>query len=85
MYQCGLLVPLSENSEMGLFDNLFIDIGDEQSIENDLSTYTPPLPFPSLSPPYRPDRDPPFQSHPTRGELRPCWPAGLPLGAFSYS
>lgn len=40
MYQCGLLVPLSENSEMGIFDNLFIDIGDEQSIENDLSTYS---------------------------------------------
>ena len=40
MYQCGLLVPLSENSEMGFFDNLFIDIGDEQSIENDLSTYS---------------------------------------------
>lgn len=40
MYQSGLLVPLSENSEMGLFDNLFIDIGDEQSIENDLSTYS---------------------------------------------
>ncbi|HEY4788354.1 MAG TPA: endonuclease MutS2 [Bacteroidales bacterium] len=40
MYQCGLLVPLSENSEMGLFDSLFIDIGDEQSIENDLSTYS---------------------------------------------
>jgi DNA mismatch repair protein MutS2 len=40
MYQCGLLVSVSENSEMGLFDNLFIDIGDEQSIENDLSTYS---------------------------------------------
>lgn len=40
MYQCGLLVPLSENSEMGVFDDLFIDIGDEQSIENDLSTYS---------------------------------------------
>ncbi|MDP4207803.1 MAG: Smr/MutS family protein [Bacteroidota bacterium] len=40
MYQCGLLVPVSENSEMGIFDNLFIDIGDEQSIENDLSTYS---------------------------------------------
>lgn len=40
MYQCGLLVPVSENSEMGLFESLFIDIGDEQSIENDLSTYS---------------------------------------------
>nr|MDA3780291.1 endonuclease MutS2 [Bacteroidales bacterium] len=40
MFQCGLLVPMSENSEMGLFDNLFIDIGDDQSIENDLSTYS---------------------------------------------
>ena len=40
MFQGGLLVPLSENSEMGLFDDLFIDIGDEQSIENDLSTYS---------------------------------------------
>jgi DNA mismatch repair protein MutS2 len=40
MFQCGLLVPVSENSEMGMFDNLFIDIGDEQSIENDLSTYS---------------------------------------------
>jgi DNA mismatch repair protein MutS2 len=33
-------VSVSENSEMGLFENLFIDIGDEQSIENDLSTYS---------------------------------------------
>jgi DNA mismatch repair protein MutS2 len=40
MFQGGLLVPMSENSEMGLFDDLFIDIGDEQSIENDLSTYS---------------------------------------------
>ena len=40
MCQCGLLVSVSENSEMGLFENLFIDIGDEQSIENDLSTYS---------------------------------------------
>lgn len=40
MLQCGLLVPVSENSEMGIFDNIFIDIGDEQSIENDLSTYS---------------------------------------------
>jgi DNA mismatch repair protein MutS2 len=40
MFQCGMLVPASENSEMGIFDNLFIDIGDEQSLENDLSTYS---------------------------------------------
>ena len=40
MFQCGLPVPMSENSEMGFFDQIFIDIGDEQSIENDLSTYS---------------------------------------------
>jgi DNA mismatch repair protein MutS2 len=40
MLQCGLLVPMSENSETGLFSGIFIDIGDEQSIENDLSTYS---------------------------------------------
>lgn len=40
MLQCGLPVPVLENSEMGIFDSLFIDIGDEQSIENDLSTYS---------------------------------------------
>jgi DNA mismatch repair protein MutS2 len=40
MLQCGLLIPLRENSEVGLFQTLFIDIGDEQSIENDLSTYS---------------------------------------------
>ncbi len=40
MLQCGMLVPLSENSEMGLFSRIFIDIGDEQSLENDLSTYS---------------------------------------------
>lgn len=40
MLQCGLLVPMSENSEMGLFRHIFVDIGDEQSIENDLSTYS---------------------------------------------
>jgi DNA mismatch repair protein MutS2 len=40
MVQCGLLVPLSENSEMGIFEHIFMDIGDEQSIENDLSTYS---------------------------------------------
>jgi len=40
MLQCGLLIPVRENSETGIFENLFIDIGDEQSIENDLSTYS---------------------------------------------
>ena len=40
MLQCGLLVPLADFSEMGVFQNLFIDIGDEQSLENDLSTYS---------------------------------------------
>ena len=40
MLQCGLLIPVSEKSECGIFDNIFIDIGDEQSIENDLSTYS---------------------------------------------
>ncbi|MDP4239852.1 MAG: Smr/MutS family protein [Bacteroidota bacterium] len=40
MIQCGLLVPLHDSSRAGIFDRLFIDIGDEQSIENDLSTYS---------------------------------------------
>ncbi|MGF1533009.1 MAG: endonuclease MutS2 [Bernardetiaceae bacterium] len=40
MYQCGLLVPMDEGSKMGIFQDIFIDIGDEQSIENDLSTYS---------------------------------------------
>jgi len=40
MLQCGLLIPLDESSQIGVFENLFIDIGDEQSIENDLSTYS---------------------------------------------
>ena len=40
MMQCGLLVSASENSEMGIFRSIFIDIGDEQSIDNDLSTYS---------------------------------------------
>ncbi|MGN0235935.1 MAG: endonuclease MutS2, partial [Paludibacteraceae bacterium] len=40
MLQCGLLVPLDEGSEMGLFGNILVDIGDEQSIEDDLSTYS---------------------------------------------
>ena len=40
MMQCGLSVPIRENSKVGVFDSIFIDIGDEQSIENDLSTYS---------------------------------------------
>lgn len=40
MMQCGLLVPLHKTSIMGIFENILIDIGDEQSIENDLSTYS---------------------------------------------
>ncbi len=40
MMQCGLLVPVQEISEMGIFTDFFIDIGDEQSIEDDLSTYS---------------------------------------------
>jgi DNA mismatch repair protein MutS2 len=40
MYQCGLLVPVREDSVFGIFNAIFVDIGDEQSIENDLSTYS---------------------------------------------
>jgi len=40
MIQSGLLVPVSEHSRMGVFEDVFLDIGDEQSIENDLSTYS---------------------------------------------
>jgi DNA mismatch repair protein MutS2 len=40
MVQCGLLVPLHDKSTVGLFKNIFLDIGDQQSIENDLSTYS---------------------------------------------
>ena len=40
MMQCGLLIPLHEQSHTGVFAHIFIDIGDEQSIENDLSTYS---------------------------------------------
>lgn len=40
MFQCGIPVSASEVSEMPLFDSIFIDIGDEQSIDNDLSTYS---------------------------------------------
>lgn len=40
MLQSGLLIPVIEGSTAGIFQNLFIDIGDEQSLENDLSTYS---------------------------------------------
>ena len=40
MVQCGLMIPVKENSNVGVFDDIFIDIGDEQSIEDDLSTYS---------------------------------------------
>lgn len=40
MMQCGLPVPMYNNSHMGIFESIFIDIGDEQSIEDDLSTYS---------------------------------------------
>lgn len=40
MTQCGLLPTLYSNSHIGIFDKIFVDIGDEQSIENDLSTYS---------------------------------------------
>ncbi|NJN41224.1 MAG: endonuclease MutS2 [Flammeovirgaceae bacterium] len=40
MFQCGLPVPVHESSTLGMFDSIFLDIGDQQSIENDLSTYS---------------------------------------------
>ena len=40
MLQCGLLVPVAEQSRAGLFEQLMIDIGDEQSIQDELSTYS---------------------------------------------
>ena len=40
MLQCGLSIPLGERSTTGMFESIMIDIGDEQSIENDLSTYS---------------------------------------------
>lgn len=40
MAQCGILPCVWSNSHMGVFDSIFIDIGDDQSIENDLSTYS---------------------------------------------
>ena len=40
MLQCGMPIPLNERSHAGIFESIFIDIGDEQSIEDDLSTYS---------------------------------------------
>ncbi|NDW12001.1 endonuclease MutS2 [Bacteroides sp. 214] len=40
MLQCGLLIPVHESSRTGMFEHIFVDIGDGQSIENSLSTYT---------------------------------------------
>ena len=40
MFQWGMLVPVSESSEMMVFDRIMVDIGDDQSIDNDLSTYS---------------------------------------------
>ncbi len=40
MVQCGLPVPVHESTRFGMFNHLFLDIGDEQSIEDDLSTYS---------------------------------------------
>lgn len=40
MFQCGFLIPASEVSELPVFNSIFIDIGDEQSMDNDLSTYS---------------------------------------------
>ncbi|MBC6605932.1 Smr/MutS family protein [Hymenobacter sp. BT188] len=40
MLQCGLLIPAGDGSEAGVFEDIFLDIGDEQSLDNDLSTYS---------------------------------------------
>ena len=40
MVQCGMLIPLSDRSRVGIFNDILLDIGDQQSIENDLSTYS---------------------------------------------
>ena len=40
MLQCGLSIPVDGRSQCGVFDDIMIDIGDEQSLENDLSTYS---------------------------------------------
>lgn len=40
MTQCGILPPVYENSHFGIFEDIFVDIGDDQSLEDDLSTYS---------------------------------------------
>jgi DNA mismatch repair protein MutS2 len=40
MFQCGMLVPVHEISDMGIFHHIFADIGDQQSLEDELSTYS---------------------------------------------
>lgn len=40
MVQCGLLPPVHDNSHIGIFQDIFVDIGDDQSFEDDLSTYS---------------------------------------------
>lgn len=40
MIQCGILPPMHANSHAGIFDNIFLDMGDDQSLEDDLSTYS---------------------------------------------
>lgn len=40
MVQCGMPVPMSENSTVGIFEDIFISIGDEQDLQNELSTYS---------------------------------------------
>ncbi|MDO5014444.1 MAG: endonuclease MutS2 [Clostridia bacterium] len=40
MTMCGLMIPAAENSEISVFENIFTDIGDEQSIAQNLSTFS---------------------------------------------
>ena len=40
MLQAGMLIPVDETSEFGIFEKIFADIGDQQSLEDDLSTYS---------------------------------------------
>jgi len=40
MVQCGLQIPVGGNTEIAVMSDIFIDLGDDQSIENDLSTYS---------------------------------------------